>query len=230
MAWLVSSPVRYISLCRGRLLVGLLLVTWTAAGVVALVPMLLWSSRHDDLNPPCSFFGLLKADYQRLMVSLGFAQVARRHSRAITAHDVGLRMKEGHTWRYTKTMLAVVGLYIVCWTPAGLLIMLNLAGCLSGYTVEEKGSLLLYACIPAFGNSLVNPALYALKIPAVRRRFRAVFCRPCMAAHPVTLTDPTCTLIASLHHRPFRPMLFTINVIVSSTCGHVLAAPPHRTT
>lgn len=25
-------------------------------------------------------------------------------------------------------------------------------------------------------------------------------------------------------------MLFTINVIVSSTCGHVLAAPPHRTT
>lgn len=84
---------------------------------------------------------------------------------------------------------------------AGLVIMLNLAGCLSGYTVEEKGKLLYYACIPAFGNSLVNPALYALKIPAVRRRFRAVFCRPCMAAHPVTLTDPTCTLIASLHHR-----------------------------
>lgn len=73
MAWLVSSPVRYISLCRGRLIVGLLLVTWTAAGVVALVPMLLWSSHHDDPNPPCSFFGLVKTDYQRLMVSLYLA-------------------------------------------------------------------------------------------------------------------------------------------------------------
>ena len=41
----------------------------------------------------------------------------------------------------------------------------------------RKGDFVLYTSILLYCNSLLNPLIYAVKIPAIRTRFRRFFCR-----------------------------------------------------
>ena len=50
-------------------------------------------------------------------------------------------------------------------------------GWLDEYTVTEKASFMTYCSTLSFANSITNPVVYAVKVTAVRARFRAVFCR-----------------------------------------------------
>ncbi|XP_076465454.1 lysophosphatidic acid receptor 1-A-like [Babylonia areolata] len=130
-------------------------------------------------------------DYLRLILCLYFVpgvlmgivyghvyKVARRHSRQIQSqHSSATRRSQRHTWRFTKTIVLIVGLYFLCWLPIGVVIILHLEGRLWQYSLAERGNLLMYSSIPAFAGSLANPIIYAVKILPVRARFQSVFCR-----------------------------------------------------
>ncbi|KAK7499734.1 hypothetical protein BaRGS_00009075 [Batillaria attramentaria] len=171
-------------------------LTWVVSLLLALIPALGWNldSSEDtgpagETLPVCSYFGLHPPDYLRLVVSIFFVpfvvmiflyahifKVANRHARVIAAQEGG-KTRERHSWKYTKTVVIVMGLYFFCWLPVGLVIILHVQGYLGDYTLVEKGTMVLYASVPAYANSIINPIIYAIKVSAVRARFRAIFCR-----------------------------------------------------
>lgn len=54
---------------------------------------------------------------------------------------------------------------------------MSVTGALDEMSSARKGDLMLYTATLVYCNSLINPAIYALKIPAIRARYRAIFCR-----------------------------------------------------
>ena len=60
---------------------------------------------------------------------------------------------------------------------AGILVACSITGALGDMSTARKGDFLLYTSILVYCNSLLNPLIYAVKIPAIRTRFRSIFCR-----------------------------------------------------
>ena len=60
---------------------------------------------------------------------------------------------------------------------AGILVACSITGALGDMSTARKGDFLLYTSILVYCNSLLNPLIYAVKIPAIRTRFRRFFCR-----------------------------------------------------
>lgn len=54
--------------------------------------------------------------------------------------------------------------------------MIQEAGYLKDLSYENQGNILTYTTAFGFLNSLLNPIIYATKIPCVKQRFRNVFC------------------------------------------------------
>ncbi|KAL8624917.1 hypothetical protein ACOMHN_016213 [Nucella lapillus] len=202
----IILPYRYDRVCNQVTVLVLALFTWITALMLALLPTFGWSNTPvagdgkegegetttttATPTPVCSFFGLMHPDYLRFVVCLFFVpfllmgilyghifKVARRHSREIAAQERACRRRDRHTWKFTKTVLIVMGLYFLSWLPVGTVILLHLEGNLNNYTLIERGTLLLYCSATAFASSIINPVIYAVKITAVRARFAAIFCR-----------------------------------------------------
>ena len=53
----------------------------------------------------------------------------------------------------------------------------SVTGVLGDMSTARKGDFVLYTSILVYCNSLHNPLIYAVKIPAIRTRFRRFFCR-----------------------------------------------------
>nr|KAG5708520.1 hypothetical protein BaRGS_032941 [Batillaria attramentaria] len=192
----IVSPYRYNTACNSTSVIVFIALTWVVSLLLALIPALGWNldSSEDtgpagETLPVCSYFGLHPPDYLRLVVSIFFVpfvvmiflyahifKVANRHARVIAAQEGG-KTRERHSWKYTKTVVIVMGLYFFCWLPVGLVIILHVQGYLGDYTLVEKGTMVLYASVPAYANSIINPIIYAIKVSEVRARFRAIFCR-----------------------------------------------------
>ena len=60
---------------------------------------------------------------------------------------------------------------------AGILVACSITGALGDMSTARKGDFVLYTSILVYCNSLLNPLIYAVKIPAIRTRFRSIFCR-----------------------------------------------------
>ena len=70
----------------------------------------------------------------------------------------------------------------------GGVVTLVVTGHLDEVSNTRKGDFILYCSSVVFINSIINPVIYAFKIPAIRRRFRSVFCANCLGRG---LTDDT---------------------------------------
>ncbi|CAG5134627.1 unnamed protein product, partial [Candidula unifasciata] len=204
----IIFPFRYEELCKMTTVVILSALLWAMSVAVAIAPTLGWNCydmRTDgrlytiipnEYVPVCSFFGHLHSGFAILLVAifvisffimsllyLHIFKVANRHARLIDAQshtDRTTVRKYHHAWKYTKTVLIIMGLYFFCWLPVGIVLMMFVCGNLRHKTVVEQGNILMYATVTAYLNSLINPVVYALKITAVRTRFRRLFyCSPC---------------------------------------------------
>ncbi|KAK7484033.1 hypothetical protein BaRGS_00024768, partial [Batillaria attramentaria] len=103
--------------------------------------------------------------------------VARKHAAAIAAQTGAISAaRSQHAWRYTKTVLVIVGVYFACWFPMGMLVVLTVTGQLDEVDNSRKGDFLLYCSSTVFINSIANPIIYAVNIRAIKRRFQAIFC------------------------------------------------------
>nr|KAG5697339.1 hypothetical protein BaRGS_004065 [Batillaria attramentaria] len=106
--------------------------------------------------------------------------VARKHAVAIAASVPGESTRQRtseHAWRYTKTVLLIVGVNYLSWVPMGMVVIASLTGILGDMSIVKKGDLMLYTSCLVYGNSIINPAIYAIKIPAIHARYRALCCR-----------------------------------------------------
>ena len=74
---------------------------------------------------------------------------------------------------FIKTTLSVFLPAVI----AGILVACSVTGALGDMSTARKGDFVLYTSILLYCNSLLNPLIYAVKIPAIRTRFRSIFCR-----------------------------------------------------
>lgn len=69
-----------------------------------------------------------------------------------------------------------LGFKLVFLSFSGLYMMLQLSGSIYEYSLTTKGEILMYVSSVGFLNSLMNPLIYATKIPVVKQRFKKIFC------------------------------------------------------
>ena len=71
---------------------------------------------------------------------------------------------------------AILLTYVICSVLSGTFFMIQLAGYIDNLSYEAQGNILTFTTAFGFLNSLLNPIIYATKIPCVKQRFRNVFC------------------------------------------------------
>ncbi|XP_041376589.1 octopamine receptor 1-like [Gigantopelta aegis] len=187
----IIFPYKHPIIFKRMSIVYVSAIIWCFSFLYGALPIMGW---HKELIPggvPCSYLGTLSNGFMHLtlvtffspsfMLNVMYAHifvVARKHQRAIHNLEVGpdSRGFDKKSWKLTKTVVIISGAYIACWTPLGIVIMLYLYGYLRGMTSEETSSYIVYSSIPAYCNALVNPIIYAFKLPVVKKYYKRLFC------------------------------------------------------
>lgn len=125
----------------------------------------------------------------------------------------GSREKDRNLRRITRLVLVVVAVFVVCWTPIHIFILVK---ALSANVPETTAVMAAYFFCVALGytNSSLNPILYAFLDENFKRCFRD-FCCPGAAGHGdcqgvsrvrSTLRDHSCPTDARRDKRQARPV------------------------
>ncbi|XP_041376602.1 probable G-protein coupled receptor No9 [Gigantopelta aegis] len=193
----IIFPYKHIIIFKRRPVIYASAIIWVLSFLYGALPIMGW---HKALIPggvPCSYLGTLSDGFLHLTMATYFSpsfmlnvmyahifMVARKHQRAIRNLEVGPDSLgfDKKSWKLTKTVVIISGAYILCWTPMGIVIMLHLYGFLRGMTSEESSSYVVYGSISAYCNALVNPIIYAFKLPVVRKYYKRLFCS-CVCRH-----------------------------------------------
>lgn len=137
----IIKPLEYLQIFKKWRVVLLSGIVWCFSIGIGLLPMLGWNRDYKaDANEPhtvCRYFGVMPPGYITLNVLLYwipfilmvimYSHVCRitvRHTREITAQERAVQGKESsvfesRSWRFTKTVLTVIGVYFICWFPTG---------------------------------------------------------------------------------------------------------------
>ncbi|XP_028840846.1 lysophosphatidic acid receptor 2a [Denticeps clupeoides] len=161
----------------------LILGLWAVAVVTGLVPTMGWNCLCDlgtcsTAAPLYSrsflvvwavlnllIFSVMVAMYARI-----FAYV-RRNSRTMIPHTVDQGYSET-LLSLMKTVVIILGAFVICWTPALVILLLDGLDCKACAILEyEKYCLVLAEC-----NSLVNPIIYSFRDRDMRRTFKRILC------------------------------------------------------
>uniref|UniRef100_A0A8C0XYR8 G-protein coupled receptors family 1 profile domain-containing protein n=1 Tax=Castor canadensis TaxID=51338 RepID=A0A8C0XYR8_CASCN len=176
---------------RGRV-VALIVVVWVAALGLGLLPAHFWHclcalDRCSRMAPLLSrsylavwalssllVFVLMVAVYTRI-----FFYVRRRVQRMAEHVSCHPRYRET-TLSLVKTVVIILGAFVVCWTPGQVVLLLDGLDCKScNVLAVEKYFLLL-----AESNSLVNAVVYSCRDAEMRRTFRRLLCCLCLRWSP----------------------------------------------
>ncbi|KAK6179437.1 hypothetical protein SNE40_011797 [Patella caerulea] len=184
----IVSPFRYTDICNTRYVVIVTITTWTLSILIGLLPLMGWINPQENENT-CGFMKILTIGYFQLLIVALFTpciliviiylrifKEAHRHAKSIASSGAD-STTTSHSLKFTKTVFIVAGSYLLCWSPMGIVVVLHVIGGLDDYTYVERGNLIIYATAPAYINSLLNPVIYALKVPFIRTRFNRIFCR-----------------------------------------------------
>ncbi|XP_067667625.1 adenosine receptor A2b-like [Haliotis asinina] len=183
----IVFPYRYQDVISRKSVSIMSAVIWFLAVNFGLLPSYGWRGTPRSSESPCVFLRVLIAGYLQLGLFLIFLPlvvicilymkiflVARRHSRAIAATDVSGNSTSG-SMKFTKTVVILIGAYIISFSPLGGIILVYMAGGFYDVSAEAVGIYIVYASVLTFANSLVNPIIYAFKLPPVRRRLLRFF-------------------------------------------------------
>ncbi|ESP05290.1 hypothetical protein LOTGIDRAFT_152121 [Lottia gigantea] len=196
----IMKPFRYGSICNRGVTITVTIISWSLAVIIGLLPVCGWQQPLDNHNF-CGLMKIITIGYFDLLVVVFLVpfflllvtyirifKEARRHATSISCSYPGSESKTTrHSLKFTKTVFIVVGTYFICWVPMGTVVVLHVRGQLNHLSYIEKGNLLVYASALAFINSLLNPIIYAFKMPLIKRRFRQVFCRKRVHTEDVTM-------------------------------------------
>ena len=139
---MVSRPFRYRKIFKKKLMIFLTTLIWCLSLAVGFLPLMGWNQKlepqeGDNDQMVCRFFGIMDPNFLWLTVGLYWlpvvlmvvlythmCQIACNHAHAIKINERAVTNKEEkvferHSWRLTKTVSIVIGVYLCCWMPTG---------------------------------------------------------------------------------------------------------------
>nr|XP_020452375.1 lysophosphatidic acid receptor 3 [Monopterus albus]XP_020452376.1 lysophosphatidic acid receptor 3 [Monopterus albus] len=145
----------------------LIVLVWAVSIFMGAVPSLGWNcicnlSDCSQLAPIFSFFFsasnllmflIMVAIYMRI-----YAYVKRKTS-MLMAHTKGSINRKRTPFKLIKTVMFVLGAFVICWTPGLVVLLLDGLNCKSCNVMKLKRWLLLLAVL----NSVMNPCIYSYK-------------------------------------------------------------------
>ncbi|XP_030636190.1 lysophosphatidic acid receptor 2b [Chanos chanos] len=166
-----------------RRVILLILGIWSIAVVMGLVPTMGWHcicklSECSTMAPLYSrdylvfwavmnllTFSIMVIIYTRIFIYV------RKKSQRMSQHTTQMKHKETVV-NLMKTVSMILGVFVVCWTPGLVVLLLDGLDCQSCNVLRyEKYCLVLAEC-----NSLVNPIIYSYRDQDMRRTFKRILC------------------------------------------------------
>ena len=141
----IVKPLVYRQIFKKWRIILLSGSVWCFSLTFGLSPLLGWRNKDiqntdDSTHTVCRYFGVTKPEYIIVNVSLYWiplitmillythmGRIACRHSKQITSQErrgstfPDSRMFDSRSWRFTKTVLIIIGVYFSCWMPAGMI-------------------------------------------------------------------------------------------------------------
>jgi hypothetical protein len=138
----IIKPFKYQTIFKKWRIYTLSGFVWIFSLIVGFLPLAGWNleykpTKEDQSHIVCRYFGIMQPGYILLNVSLYWiplvlmiavyshvCKISCRHSREINAQEQAVsgkvaRILESRSWRLTKTIFTVVGVYFFCWLPTG---------------------------------------------------------------------------------------------------------------
>ncbi|XP_067845903.1 lysophosphatidic acid receptor 3 [Heptranchias perlo] len=162
----------------------LILGIWVAAIVMGALPNMGWNcicniSTCSVLAPTYSrsflvFWALfyLFAFFIIIAIYLRIYIYVKKKTRNLSAHTTGSIKRNKMPMKLVKTIMTVLGAFILCWTPGLVLVLLDGLHCTSCDLLFLKKWVLLLALI----NSLMNPIIYSYKDNEIWQSLKQMIC------------------------------------------------------
>ncbi|XP_051868974.1 lysophosphatidic acid receptor 3-like [Pristis pectinata] len=175
----------------------LILGIWAVAVIMTAIPNMGWNcicniSTCSVLAPIYSrgfliFWSLLNiltlcvitAIYSRIYTYV------RKKTSKISSHTTGSMKRRKMPMRLVKTIVTVLGTFIICWTPGLVLVLLDGLHCTSCNLEGLKKWFLLLALL----NSLINPIIYSYKDREIWKSIKSLFSHGCVQTVSMQLED-----------------------------------------
>ncbi|NXH50281.1 S1PR4 protein, partial [Dicaeum eximium] len=179
---------------------GLIVACWLLALAVGLLPLLGWNCLCDfqacsRLLPLYSKNYILFSVVMFSIILLGIVglYVSIFHLVQASSKQSSSRHGRKRSLRLLKTVLMILGAFILCWSPLFVLLLLDVF-CESGACGHLRG--LDWALALALLNSGVNPVIYSLRSAEVRRALGSLLCCCCLRAG--LCSSASCLLVSDI--------------------------------
>ncbi|KAK3099003.1 hypothetical protein FSP39_025182 [Pinctada imbricata] len=188
---------------------GYLILVWIMASILAFSPIISWLGKTPVVTY-CDFFTVLQDQYLLVASCILFTllafmcfmyghilYIASKKTRSEETlvlrprlDSANHRLAPSSKWlKPTKVVLLVVGVNFVTLLPIGIYFMVVLGGHMDHLGYKETGTVVAYVAAPAYLNSLVNPIIYAFKIPYIRATFNRKFTCKTKTGHRVSFNS-----------------------------------------
>ncbi|KAL3873016.1 hypothetical protein ACJMK2_036178 [Sinanodonta woodiana] len=190
----ITRPLHYPKWLSKTSIILISISIWVGCIGFGLLPLLGWTTINIHQDEFCWFFEVLSKEYLTVSMSLALGpifamiymyavifKVARQQAKAIgnnvlPRHQHAYQSQLRQTIRLVKTVFIMIGVSVLCLIPMAIVYILHISDTPKGMTREQKGKLMMYSSGIVFLNSLINPIIYAVKIPMVKRQFYKVCC------------------------------------------------------
>ncbi|XP_072130898.1 lysophosphatidic acid receptor 3-like [Mobula birostris] len=109
----------------------------------------------------------------------------RKKTSKISSHTTGSIKRRKMPMQLVKTIITVLGTFIICWTPGLVLVLLDGLYCTSCNLEGLKKWFLILALL----NSLVNPLIYSYRDREIWKSIKCLFCLGCGRSGGMQLED-----------------------------------------
>ncbi|XP_048845576.1 lysophosphatidic acid receptor 3-like [Brienomyrus brachyistius] len=187
---LVIALERYVAIMSWKLHSGLtkrrvsllIMFVWAVALFLAAVPSLGWNClcNLEDcsaLAPVFSKSYLIFWSLSNLVVFLVMVVIYTRMYAYVKRKTVALSPNTSLNRRrmpikFIKTVMTILGAFVICWTPGLLILLLDGIDCKKCYVLKFKTWFLLLATL----NSVMNPIIYSYKDKDMWRTIKNIIC------------------------------------------------------
>ncbi|XP_036969686.1 lysophosphatidic acid receptor 3 [Acanthopagrus latus] len=185
---LVIALERYISVMNWKVhsnltkrrVTLLIVLVWAISIFMGAVPSLGWNcicnlSDCSELAPIFSRSYLIFWSASNLVVFLVMVVIymriytyVKKKTAVLTPHTSGSINRKRTPIKLIKTVMVVLGAFVICWTPGLVVLLLDGLHCMSCNVVKLKRWLLLLAVL----NSVMNPCIYSYKDEEMWQTFK----------------------------------------------------------
>ncbi|KAG8437217.1 hypothetical protein GDO86_008061 [Hymenochirus boettgeri] len=229
---LVIAVERHMSIVRMRIhsnltkkrVTFLILSIWAIAILMGAVPTLGWNcicniASCSSLAPIYSrsyltFWTVLNLAVFVIMlvVYLRIYMYVQRKTNVLSPHTSGSISRRRTPIKLMKTVMAVLGAFVICWTPGLVVLLLDGLNCTRCGVQHVKRWFLLLALM----NSIMNPIIYSYKDEEMWRTFKKMICcffnnrrerhpsRMSSTVHSTRSTDTTSQYLEEVNHLPIN--------------------------